>query len=94
MSAQFDAVAGAFIERARRLLPGADAKDLYWGFHFMTGAMVITFAETGRIDLLSKGRCKAARLDHSYARMIPFLASGFERLAAPTKRAPARKARA
>ena len=92
MSAQFDDVASAFIERTRQLLPGADVKDLYWGFHFMTGAMVITFAETGRIDLLSRGRCKAARLDHSYARMIPFLAAGFERLAGgvsrPGKRAP------
>ena len=92
MSAQFDEVAGAFIARVRQLLPNADVKDLYWGFHFMTGAMVITFAETGRIDLLSKGRCKAARLDHSYARMIPFLAAGFERLAGGSRaaRKPAR----
>jgi len=41
----------------------------------------MTFAETGRIDTLSRGRCKSGALDKIYARMIPFLAAGFERLA-------------
>jgi len=93
MSAQFDAVASRFIEGARALLPGADVKDLYWGFHFMLGAMLITFAETGRVDLLSGGRCQSSRLDQLYERMVPFLAAGFERIAQP-ETAPRRSRRA
>ena len=93
MSAQFDAVAMRFIDGARAVLPQADVKDLYWGFHFMLGAMVITFAETGRVDLLSGGHCKSSRLDQLYDRMIPFLAAGFERIGQhpPARRAAERR---
>jgi AcrR family transcriptional regulator len=81
MHTQFDPVAEAFIKGVKRALPGADVRNIYWGFHFMVGAMTMTFAETGRIDTLSRGRCKSGALDKIYARMIPFLAAGFERLA-------------
>lgn len=83
MHTQFDPVAEAFIAGAKRALPGADLRNLYWGFHFMLGAMTMTFAETGRIDALSRGKCKSGALDKIYQRMIPFLAAGFQRLAAP-----------
>ena len=46
----------------------------------MLGAMTITFAETGRVDVLSAGKCKAGDLDAIHARMIPFLAAGFRAL--------------
>lgn len=81
MTAHFDPVAEAFIAGAKRALPGADARNLYWGFHFMVGAMTMTFAETGRIDVLSRGRCRSRSLDRIFARMVPFLAAGFRRLA-------------
>jgi AcrR family transcriptional regulator len=81
MHTQFDPVAEAFIKGVKRALPGADVRNIYWGFHFMVGAMTMTFAETGRIDTLSRGRCKSGALDTIYKRMIPFLAAGFERLA-------------
>ena len=81
MAAQFDEVAAHFINGVRGLWPACDVRELYWAFHFMLGAMIMTFAETGRIDLLSRGRCKSTRLDQVYARMLPFLAAGFERLA-------------
>lgn len=83
MSSQFDVVAAEFVKRAGLALPGADVKDLYWGFHFMLGAMVIAFAETGRLEVLSRGRCKSSQLDRLYQRMVPFLAAGFERIAPP-----------
>jgi hypothetical protein len=77
MAAQFDAVATQFIERAREALPHSDASNIYWAFHFLLGAMITTFAETGRIDRLSGGLCRSADLDTIYAQMIPFLAAGF-----------------
>lgn len=91
MAAQFDGVAAHFIDGVRALWPGCDVRELYWAFHFMLGAMIMTFAETGRIDLLSRGRCKSARLDEVYARMLPFLAAGFERLASGAVKAPSRR---
>jgi AcrR family transcriptional regulator len=81
MTAHFDAVAEAFIAGAKRALPGADVRNLYWAFHFMLGAMTMTFAETGRIDVLSRGRCRSRALDEIFARLVPFLAAGFRHLA-------------
>ena len=92
MATQFDPVAKTFIAGMRRALPQTDVRDLYWGFHFMLGAMTMTFAETGRIDGLSGGRCKSSALDTIYARMIPFLAAGFRQLAAPDPKARRRRA--
>ena len=80
MSSEFDPVAQAFIARVKRTYPRASHENIYWAFHFLLGAMTITFAETGRIDVLSKGRCRAADLGAIHARMIPFLAAGFRGL--------------
>lgn len=81
MSAQFDPVAELFIAGMRRALPAAAPRDLYWGFHFLLGALTMTFAETGRIDLLSRGLCRDSELDAIYARLIPFMAAGYRALA-------------
>lgn len=83
MSAHFDPVAQRFIAGMRAALPTAAVEDLYWGFHFLLGAMTLTFAETGRIDVLSEGRCRADDLETIYARMIPFMAAGYRAMAAP-----------
>jgi len=77
MAAQFDVVASRFIEQTRQALPHSDTSNIYWAFHFLLGAMITTFAETGRIDRLSGGLCRSADLDAIYAQMIPFLAAGF-----------------
>ena len=80
MSAEFDPVADTFIRRVAALFPDAAPDAVYWSFHFLLGAMTITFAETGRIDVLSGGRCRSADLAAIHARMIPFLAAGFRGL--------------
>ncbi len=81
MSALFDPVAELFIVGMRKALPGLTSRDLYWGFHFLLGGMTMTFAETGRIDLLSEGVCRASELEVIYARLIPFMAAGYRALA-------------
>jgi len=94
MAAQFDPVARVFIDKAKTALPGSDPRDVYWGFHFLLGAMITTFAETGRIDRLSDGLCRSADLDTIQAKMIPFLAAGFRAVcAASSKKPPAGRER-
>ena len=83
MATQFDPVARLFIEKVQQALPAAETQDIYWGFHFLLGAMTTTFAETGRIDQLSHGVCRSDDLDTIHARMIPFLAAGFNAICAP-----------
>jgi len=43
-------------------------------------ALALTFAETGRIDKLSGGVCKASDLDAVHERLVPFCAAGFRAL--------------
>jgi hypothetical protein len=90
MTKHFDPVVQRFIEAIRRALPDCDAQDLYWAYHFLSGALTLTFAETGRIDKLSGGVCRASDLDSVHQRLVPFCAAGFRALCAggAKKRAP------
>ena len=94
MTKTFDPVVQRFIEAIRRALPGCEERDLYWAYHFLSGALTLTFAETGRIDKLSGGVCKASDLDSVHERLVPFCAAGFRALCArsePRARRPARR---
>ncbi len=92
MSRFFDPVVEKFIDAIRRALPQCDDRDLYWAYHFLSGALTLTFAETGRIDKLSGGACRSSDLDSVHERLVPYCAAGFRALCAP-KRAASRPAR-
>lgn len=80
MTRTFDQVVQRFIQAIRRALPGCDERDLYWAYHFLSGALTLTFAETGRIDKLSGGVCRSNDLDSVHERLVPFCAAGFRAL--------------
>ena len=80
MARTFDPVIHRLVDALREALPEADEKDLYWSYHFLSGALTLTLSQTGRIDRLSNGLCKSNDFDAINARMAPFIASGFERL--------------
>lgn len=85
MSAQFDPVAELFVNRMKEALPNCDMANIYWGFHFLLGAITLTFAETGRIDRLSKGLCRSNELRDIQAKMLPFFSAGFMAICAAEK---------
>jgi len=80
MSRYFDPLVQRFVEALRDALPDSDHADLMWSYHFLSGALTLTFAETGRIDNLSGGRVRSSDIAAIKARMPRFLAAGFERL--------------
>lgn len=82
MSHEFDPVALEFVRRTKMCFPSAKDEDIFWGFHFLLGAMTITFAQTGRIDILSKELCKTTDLVGIHKRMVPFLSAGFAAICA------------
>jgi AcrR family transcriptional regulator len=88
MTRFFDPVVHRFIEAIRLALPRADDRDVYWAYHFLSGALTLTFAETGRIDKLSGGVCKSSDLASVHERLVPFCAAGFR---AVCDRKPARR---
>ncbi len=80
MSRYFDPVVRRFLDALRMALPDCDERDLFWSYHFLSGALTLTFAETGRIDNLSGGLCLSSDLDAVHERLVPFAAAGFKRL--------------
>ncbi len=82
MTKYFDPVVRMFVDALRQTLPDCDPRDIYWSYHFLSGALTLTFAETGRIDNLSGGLCHSADLDSVHERLVPFVAAGFRALCA------------
>lgn len=80
MSRYFDPLVSRFIEALKKVLPDSDPADLYWSYHFLSGALTLTFAETGRLDNLSGGACKSTDIASVNDRMSEFLAAGFKAL--------------
>jgi AcrR family transcriptional regulator len=82
MGKYFNSLVDTFIDALRDALPNASDADLYWCYHYMSGALSLTFANTGRIDKMSKGACQSDDFQSAYDRMIPFIASGFRQVCA------------
>jgi len=74
----FDPVVRALIEVLREALPHAEVRDLYWCYQFLTGAMMLSLSETGRIDQLSDGVCRSTDFEAVRARLYAWCAAGLE----------------
>jgi len=90
MTRFFDPVVQSFIRALQLAMPSCDKRDLYWSYHFLSGALTLTFAETGRIDNLSQGICRSADLDSVHERLVPFISAGFRAVCEKSKRKSAR----
>lgn len=77
MDQHFDPVVLRLIGLLRRALPGCADEDIFWGYHFVTGALMLTLARTGRIDKLSGGLCRSDDYAAVKERMADFMAAGF-----------------
>jgi AcrR family transcriptional regulator len=76
MDQHFDPVVLRLLELLRKALPKASKQDIFWGYHFVTGALMLTLARTGRIDKLSGGLCKSDDFGAVKDRMATFMAAG------------------
>ncbi|NVJ99164.1 MAG: TetR/AcrR family transcriptional regulator [Alphaproteobacteria bacterium] len=77
MTKYFDPLVRKFMEALKKALPDAEPESLYWCYHFLSGALTLTFAHTGRIDQLSDGAVKSEDMVGAYKRMVPFITAGF-----------------
>ncbi|WP_297907595.1 TetR/AcrR family transcriptional regulator [Thiomonas sp.] len=90
MDQHFDPVVLRLIGLLKRALPDSAEEDIFWGYHFVTGALMLTLARTGRIDKLSGGLCKSDDFVAVKQRMVTFMSAG---LLAICERAKPRGAR-
>jgi AcrR family transcriptional regulator len=77
MDEHFDPVVLRLIGLLKRALPECAAVDIFWGYHFVSGALLLTLARTGRIDKLSGGLCRSEDFPAVKDRMATFMAAGF-----------------
>ena len=80
MDEHFDPVVLRLIELLKKALPDCAEEDIFWSYHFVSGALLLTLARTGRIDRLSGGLCESEDFEAVKARMASFMAAGFQEL--------------
>jgi AcrR family transcriptional regulator len=77
MDLHFDPVVLKLVSILKRALPAHAEEDIFWGYHFVTGALMNTLARTGRIDRLSGGLCHSDDFAAVKKRIARFMAAGF-----------------
>ena len=80
MDEHFDLIVLRLIGLLTKALPNAKEEDIFWGYHFTTGALMLTLARTGRIDKLSNGLCRSDDFPAIKARMADFMAAGIREI--------------
>jgi AcrR family transcriptional regulator len=94
MDRHFDSVVLRLIEILDKALAPYSKEDIFWGYDFVTGALMHALARTARIDKLSGGICKSEDFAAVKERMATFMAGGFmalrERQKAKAPKAPRR----
>jgi hypothetical protein len=85
MGKAFDSTVREFIQAVMQSLPGAAPEDIFWGYNFLTGALTLSLAETGRLDALSDGLCRSNDVAALKARLGPYVAAGLRGLALPRR---------
>lgn len=91
MDELFDGVVLRLIGMLKKAMPEAADEDIFWGYQFVTGALTLTLARTGRIDKLSGGLCRSDDFEAAKSQMATFMAGGF--IASCLDRAAARRAK-
>lgn len=87
MTETYDQVALHLIGLFRELMPDAPEEDLFWSYHFLTGATTFSLAQTGRVDALSGGLCSSTDMKAIAARMPPLFAEGIAAMCGQGRRA-------
>ena len=77
MDDHFDPVVLRLIGFLKQAMPDSPEEDIFWGYHFVTGGLLLTLARTGRIDRLSNGPCRSDDFTAVKERMAKFMTGGF-----------------
>lgn len=78
MTKYFNPVVLALIDLLKKAMPDCDEETIFWGYHFVSGAMTHNMARTGRLDELSHGLCSSNDFISIRRHMAKFMAAGFE----------------
>lgn len=91
MTKYFNPVVLALIDLLKKAMPDCEEETIFWGYHFVSGAMTHNMARTGRLDELSHGLCSSDDFPSIKKHMATFMAAGLQAIcrAAAKERAAA-----
>ena len=94
MDLHFDPVVLKLIGILRKALPACTDAQIFWGYDFVSGALMHVLGRTGRIDRLSGGACKSDDFEAVKEHLARFMAAGFTALCGkPAKVTPVARSR-
>lgn len=91
MTKYFNPVVLALIELLKKAMPDCDEQTIFWGYHFLSGAMTHNMARTQRLDELSHGLCSSSDFESIRKHMAKFMAAGFQAICHASKAARKKK---
>ena len=86
----FDPLVHRLITVVKRALPDTREEELFWCFHFLTGALTRALSRTGRLDRVSGGLCRSDDLASIEPRMVEYCAAGFRSVCTQGKKPTAK----
>ena len=72
----YDESSRRFVRALIRVLPGLTPEQVHWRFVFMLGTYQYALADTGRLEVISDGRCDGKDFTEALHQMIPFVVAG------------------
>jgi hypothetical protein len=79
----YDKTSLRFMEELKLTLPKLSEESISWRLIFVMGLYLYVASNTGRIEVISKGRCKGGNLMQAIPEILDFCEQGF--LAPPTQ---------
>jgi len=79
----YDKVSLLFIDELKRTLPKLSESSICWRLIFVMGLYLYVASNTGRLEVISKGRAKGGNLKQALPEILNFCEQGF--LSAPTR---------
>jgi AcrR family transcriptional regulator len=80
IDAEFDPVVLRLIDLLCLALPDCTRDDVLWGYHFLSGALMLTLARGDRLARLSGNACDGCDVSAARERLISFCAGGFRHM--------------
>jgi AcrR family transcriptional regulator len=76
-SAYYDNVSLEFVDELHKTLPHLPIESISWRLIFVMGLYIYVASNTGRLEVISRGRCAGERLDQALPEILAFCESGF-----------------
>jgi AcrR family transcriptional regulator len=76
-SQYYDNITLKFVKEIQRTLPDLSHESICWRLTFVMGVYIYVASNTGRIEIISKGRCRGTDLAKALTEILDFCEAGF-----------------